>query len=129
MMGWLKFMVGIGLCRSTNDLFKPSDWRSSYFSNICKYFVLPSCIHKYPEMLELCWEAHCKVSTPKCDTCFSLGTWEGVVQKICCQRRVAVTFGCAYLTILTRSEISLLEVDRAWPETSMEPLFWICLDG
>jgi hypothetical protein len=21
-----------------------------------------------------------KVSTPKCDTCFSLGTWEGVVQ-------------------------------------------------
>jgi hypothetical protein len=23
-----------------------------------------------------------KVSTPKCDTCFSLGTWEGVVQKI-----------------------------------------------
>jgi hypothetical protein len=23
---------------------------------------------------------HIKVSTPKCDTCFSLGTWEGVVQ-------------------------------------------------
>jgi hypothetical protein len=23
-----------------------------------------------------------KVTTPKCDTCFSLVTWEGVVQKI-----------------------------------------------
>jgi hypothetical protein len=27
------------------------------------------------------WGASDKVTTPKCDTCFSLGTWEGVVQK------------------------------------------------
>jgi hypothetical protein len=27
-----------------------------------------------------CYRAHIKVTTPKSDTCFSLGTWEGVVQ-------------------------------------------------
>jgi hypothetical protein len=74
-------------CSQTPTAFHKLAESETIFLDVIKFGVLDSShairplYHFFVAKFIVQWYSCTKVTTPKCDTCFSLVTWEGVVQK------------------------------------------------